>query len=432
MRKILNGLDAVDFFIHPVGAFKPIPLHDGGIQIHGHIVEDFQQAGETIGFGNQLLAEGVAGVGWVAADGAALALGTNGRMGIHHRERLIAFRDRLGVGSQIIQSHAGQVNPVIPVAHVRAGNALVDERVGEGPIAALVFAGDEFRIQHAVLIPLGQQRKRFLGLGHHVAAHHVAGAVIQPHIALEAVSAVNGGHAPFGQAVGVVLAVAVGVFLGHPIQQRFQALQIGGHFGNAQLLQPRAIPGKHGGGGQVFHIQRRQRVHYAVHLGQRPGFRGVFIDHRGIAGRMLPEEFLRPGADQALRKQAGRVAAVDHVGQLIAGRHQADLGGAVGFFDIDQFERGVVALVHVINEGGVFAQRDGGIGGHGVGVMGGFRQRNGGHQRAQQQRGQQQGQCLFHDVSSFIEFFSLKHASFQDRMPREALLPRHSVFAYYW
>ena len=122
---------------------------------------------------------------------------------------------------------------------------------------------------------------------------------------------------------------------------------------------------------------------------------------------MLPEEFLRPGADHALLQQHLLVAIGEEIRQLVAGGQQIDLGVRVGILQIDHFKFHVVVLVYEVEDGGLFPQRAGGIGRYGIGVFRFLRQRDGGQQGAQHQRRQQQGQGSFHGLSSFKILMSL-------------------------
>ena len=135
----------------------------------------------------------------------------------------------------------------------------VFKRNGQGPVAALVFAGDEFGVNQLVGIPLGQQRQGVLHAGIHSAEHQVAFPVIHPAVRQRAESAEDGVHTGVAQGVGVLLAVAVRVFIGELVEHFFTFFQGHGHFavGVTELGQPVCTPE-----GRVVEVT------VAVHAGQ--------------------------------------------------------------------------------------------------------------------------------------------------------------------
>ena len=100
------------------------------------------------------------------ADGDLRVRPLNGLEFLQNRAGLIAGAVQVGRG---VVGHAGAMADA---------DAAVYEGVGDGPVSALVLAGDELGVDHAVHIHLMKQRQRVLVAGHHVAGDDFAVDVI--------------------------------------------------------------------------------------------------------------------------------------------------------------------------------------------------------------------------------------------------------------
>ena len=152
------------------------------------------------------------------------------------------------VGAQLIES-------------ARGGEAdlAAFEGNGQAPVAALVFASDEFGIDQAVLIPLGQQFQSIAHTGIDSAVNQLAIFANHPTIGDGAEAAVDGQHTSVGQSVGING--------GNHVVEDVEGLAGGDHVGDGVEIGIKAEPDE-------------LKIH--VDAGGVEHGRGFFIDLGGV------------------------------------------------------------------------------------------------------------------------------------------------------
>ena len=254
-------------------------------------------------------------------------------------------------------------------------DAVVDHAVGDGPVAARVFTGDEFGIDDAFLVPFGSDLQGFLVLfgGGRIggfAVDQLEVAVVGAAVAgagVHAVSAPQRAQTVGGHAVGVGNTVAVGIIEGEGLQHFMEFVQGGGD-GEAQLVQP----------GLVVHHGQMEDV-----AGGHGGDAVLLAVHNAVIPEGAFLEFINGGDDagghlaQHVHIDHAQFAGI-HIADELAGVLQADDVGGLARHDVGVqhfVERAVVNgehvdvhvefLFHELDEVGIFFGERGEIGGPG-------------------------------------------------------------------
>ena len=231
---------------------------------------------------------------------------------------------------------------------------------------------NEFRIDQAVCVHGGQGRDNFLRFGSHVAVHDLAVPQYPVGVAAgesgrQAVGAEQRLHRGDGTAVGVVLAVSVGIFLGEAAHQGDKVVHglRQGFFGHAQLVQPVAAVDQGLVGHGAVGLKGRDNNHLSILQGSFPpgvhvvgqvavgsAAQNEVVDVRGV----FLQEILIPALDDALiivAVQHGRALGQEHVGRGIAGQPGVQDFGVVGLLNVNHFDvhiDAVLLLQHLLHE----------------------------------------------------------------------------------
>ena len=263
-------------------------------------------------------------------------------------------------------------DPVIVVCTNSRSNAVIHEGVGDCPVTAAVFTGNEFGIDQAFVIPCFQHFQGFLialgggRINKFRRAVMIVVKILESRMVSTAVrsawvhtkGAEHIAHAVGTDAIGVLHAVTVRIFVGELVEKVMQFIQGLGRLFNPDLLHPglviynREMEEVAGG-------QSGKTILHTIHrtIGQE---QTVLVIHHAVVidGEIFLHQFHVEGADRFLVNigvELGRILQADYVGRVVCDDVGVQHFEEVAVFNIRHFNIHIEGVFDQLDRIGIFS-----------------------------------------------------------------------------